>query len=46
MLPPKEEMFNYIIELEAAMHRSAKNLDFENAAKIRDTIAKLRNMEK
>ena len=45
-LPPREEMFNYIIELEAAMHRSAKNLDFENAAKIRDTIAKLRNMEK
>ncbi len=45
-LPPREEMFNYIIELEAAMHRSAKDLDFENAAKIRDTIAKLRNMEK
>lgn len=41
-LPPKEEMFNYIIELEAAMHRAAKNLEFEKAAEIRDTIAKLR----
>ncbi len=42
MLPPKEEMFNYIIELEAAMHRAAKNLEFESAAKLRDMIAKLR----
>ena len=41
-LPPKEEMFNYIIELEAAMHRAAKNLEFENAAQIRDMISKLR----
>lgn len=41
-LPPKEEMFNYIIELEAAMHRAAKNLEFEKAAEIRDMIAKLR----
>ncbi len=41
-LPPKEELFNYIIELEAAMHRAAKNLDFEKAAELRDTIAKLR----
>ncbi|GFO96864.1 excinuclease ABC subunit B [groundwater metagenome] len=41
-LPPKEEMFNYIIELEAAMHRAAKNLEFETAAEIRDMIAKLR----
>ncbi|MDD1744800.1 MAG: excinuclease ABC subunit UvrB, partial [Candidatus Methanoperedens sp.] len=30
-LPPKEDMFNYIIELEAAMHRAAKNLEFEKA---------------
>ena len=41
-LPPKEEMFNYIIELEAAMHRAAKNLEFEKAAEIRDMISKLR----
>ncbi len=41
-LPPKEEMFNYIIELEAAMHRAAKNLEFEKAAELRDTITKLR----
>ena len=41
-LPPKEEMFNYIIELEAAMHRAAKNLEFENAAELRDIITKLR----
>ncbi|MCZ7396793.1 MAG: excinuclease ABC subunit UvrB [Candidatus Methanoperedens sp.] len=39
---PKEEMFNYIVELEAEMHRAAKNLEFEKAAKIRDRIAKLR----
>jgi len=41
-LPPKEEMFNYIIELKAAMHRAAKNLEFEKAAQIRDMISKLR----
>ncbi len=41
-LPPKEEMFNYIIELEAAMHRAAKNLEFEKAAQIRDMISNLR----
>ncbi len=41
-LPQKEEMFNYIIELESAMHRAAKNLEFEKAAQIRDLIAKLR----
>jgi len=41
-LPPKEEMFNYIIELEASMHRAAKNLEFEKAAEIRDMISKLR----
>jgi excinuclease ABC subunit B len=41
-LPPKEELFNYIIELEAAMHRAAKNLDFEKAAELRDMISKLR----
>ncbi len=42
--PSKEEVFNYIVELEAQMHRAAKNLEFENAAKIRDRIAKLRQM--
>lgn len=41
-LPPKEELFNYIVELEAEMHRAAKNLEFEKAAMIRDRIAKLR----
>ncbi len=40
--PPKEEIINYIIELEAQMHRVAKNLEFEKAAMIRDRIAKLR----
>ncbi|MFH1322849.1 MAG: excinuclease ABC subunit UvrB [Methanobacteriota archaeon] len=43
-LPPKEEMFNYIIELEAAMHRAAKNLEFERAAEIRDMISKIRTL--
>ncbi|MDD5617223.1 MAG: excinuclease ABC subunit UvrB [Candidatus Methanoperedens sp.] len=42
VLPPKEEMFNYIIELEAAMHRAAKSLEFEKAAQIRDMISNLR----
>lgn len=41
VLPAKEEMFNYIIELESAMHMAAKNLEFEKAAQIRDMIAKL-----
>lgn len=41
-LPPKEELFNYIVELEAEMHRAAKNLEFEHAAEIRDRIAKVR----
>ena len=41
-MPPKEELFNYIVELEAQMHRAAKNLEFEKAAKIRDMIGKLR----
>ncbi|VVB87088.1 UvrABC system protein B [uncultured archaeon] len=41
-LPPKEEIFDYIVELEAEMHRAAKNLEFEHAAEIRDRIAKLR----
>lgn len=40
--PPKEEIFNYIVELEAEMHRAAKSQEFEKAAKIRDRIAKLR----
>ncbi len=42
--PAKEEVFNYIAELEAEMHRVAKNLEFERAAKIRDRIAELRRM--
>ncbi len=42
--PAKEEVFNYIVELEAEMHRAAKNLEFERAAKIRDRIAELRQM--
>lgn len=40
--PPREEIFNYIVELEAEMHRAAKSQEFEKAAKIRDRIAKLR----
>jgi excinuclease ABC subunit B len=40
--PSKEEIFNYIVELEAEMHRAAKNLEFEKAAEIRDKIGKLR----
>ncbi len=40
--PSNEEIFNYIVELEAEMHRAAKNLEFEKAAEIRDRIAKLR----
>jgi len=39
---PKEEIFNYIVEMEAEMHRAAKDLDFEKAVKLRDRIAKLR----
>jgi len=40
--PPKEEIFNYIVELEAEMHRAARSQELEKAAKIRDRIAKLR----
>jgi excinuclease ABC subunit B len=40
--PPKEEIFNYIVEMEAEMHRAAKDLDFEKAVKLRDRIAKLK----
>ncbi|KPQ45204.1 MAG: excinuclease ABC subunit B [Candidatus Methanoperedens nitroreducens] len=40
--PPREEIFNYIVELEAEMHRAARSQEFEKAAKIRDRIAKLR----
>jgi excinuclease ABC subunit B len=40
--PPKEEIFNYIVDMEAEMHRAAKDLDFETAVKLRDRIAKLR----
>ncbi len=40
--PPREEIFNYIVEMEAQMHRAAKNQEFEKAAKIRDRIAALR----
>ncbi|MCE8422890.1 MAG: excinuclease ABC subunit UvrB [Candidatus Methanoperedens sp.] len=41
-VPPKEDILDYVIELEAEMHRAAKNLEFEKAAKIRDQIGKLR----
>lgn len=40
-MPKEEEVLNYIVELEAEMHRVAKELEFEKAAKIRDMIAKL-----
>jgi excinuclease ABC subunit B len=40
---PKEEIFNYIVDMEAEMHRAAKDLDFEKAVKLRDRIAKLRD---
>lgn len=40
-MPKEEEVLNYIVELEAEMHRAAKELEFEKAAKIRDRIAKL-----
>jgi len=39
---PKEDIFNYIVDMEAEMHRAAKDLDFEEAVKLRDRIAKLR----
>jgi excinuclease ABC subunit B len=39
---PKEDIFNYIVDMEAEMHRAAKDLDFEKAVKLRDRIAKLR----
>jgi excinuclease ABC subunit B len=40
--PAKEEIFNYIVDMEAEMHLAAKDLDFEKAVKLRDRIAKLR----
>jgi excinuclease ABC subunit B len=39
---PEVDIFNYIVEMEAEMHRAAKDLDFEKAVKLRDRIAKLR----
>jgi excinuclease ABC subunit B len=39
---PKEDIFNYIVDMEAEMHRAAKDLDFEKAVKLRDRIAKMR----
>ena len=39
---PKDEMFRLIKQLEAQMREAAKNLQFENAALIRDEIAGLR----
>jgi len=38
----KEDIFNDIVDMEAEMHRAAKDLDFEKAVKLRDRIAKLR----
>jgi excinuclease ABC subunit B len=40
---PDEDIFNYIVDLEAAMHGAAKNLEFEKAAELRDRIARLKN---
>lgn len=39
---PEEKAPDYIIELDTEMHRAAKALEFEKAAKIRDMIAKLK----
>ena len=39
---PKEEMFRLIKELEVQMRGAAKNLEFENAALIRDEIVDLK----
>jgi excinuclease ABC subunit B len=40
---PAEEILNMIIELEAKMHKAAKQLEFEEAAILRDRINELRS---
>jgi len=40
---PAEEILNMIIDLEAKMQRAAKQLEFEEAAALRDTIKELRS---
>jgi len=40
---PAEEILNMIIELEAKMHKAAKQLEFEDAAILRDRINELRS---
>jgi len=42
----KEDLPKLITKLEKDMHKSAKNLDFERAAEIRDKLKKLREMLK
>jgi len=39
---PAEEILNIIIDLEAKMQRAAKQLEFEEAAALRDRIKELR----
>ncbi|TLD96105.1 excinuclease ABC subunit UvrB [Helicobacter jaachi] len=41
---PKSERENIIKELSAKMHKAAKALEFEEAARLRDEIAKIRRM--
>lgn len=41
---PKSERDSIIKELTAKMHQAAKMLEFEEAARLRDEIAKIRNM--
>ena len=41
---PKSERDSIIKELSAKMHQAAKMLEFEEAARLRDEIAKIRNM--
>jgi excinuclease ABC subunit B len=40
-----EQAFKQIKKLEQEMHKAARNLEFEQAAKLRDRIAELRQME-
>jgi excinuclease ABC subunit B len=44
MLSP-EQIVREIKRLEAQMYKHARNLEFEEAAKIRDTIEKLKQQE-
>jgi len=40
---PAEEILNIIIDLEAKMHKAAKQLEFEDAAALRDRIKELKS---